>query len=45
MKGVFKKGGSEDITRCMTTAQLKMEIVYNLCNMIEIFLRRKVTNT
>jgi len=45
MGGAFSRGGSEEVARPTTTAQLQMEGVCILCNVIEIFLQRKVTKT
>jgi hypothetical protein len=41
----FCRGGSWKVIRPSNTARLKIEDVYNLRNMIEIFHLRKVTKT
>jgi hypothetical protein len=43
--GAFSRGRSQEVARLIATAQLKMEDVFILCNVIEIFLQRKVTKT
>jgi hypothetical protein len=43
MGDVSWRGGSHEVARPMATTWLKMEDAYNLCNVIEMFFRRKVT--
>ncbi len=45
MKGVFERGGSQEIPRPMATTQLKMEDACRLCNVIEFFCQRKIIKT
>ncbi len=45
MGGAFSRGGSWEVARPTAIAQLKMEDVCNLCNVIEKNLQRKVTKT
>jgi hypothetical protein len=42
MGGVFWKGGSQEVVRPMAIAQLKMEDVCILCNVIKNFYEKKV---
>ncbi len=37
MGGVPQRGGSREIAKPIVIAQLKMEDIYILCNVIEIF--------
>jgi hypothetical protein len=41
MGGMFWKGGSQEVIKHVAIAQLKMEDAYILCNVIEIFWRKK----
>jgi hypothetical protein len=43
MGGVSWRGGSWEVTKFTTITWLKMEDVCILCNVIEVFLRKKVT--
>ncbi len=43
MGGVSRRDGSRELARPIATAQLKMENACILCNISDIFLRRKVT--
>ncbi len=45
MGGVPQRGGSREIAKPIVIAQLKMEDIYILCNVIEIFWWKKVTKT
>jgi len=43
MGDVSWRGGSRKVVRLTTIAQLKMEDVYNFCNVIKKFYQRKIT--
>jgi hypothetical protein len=43
MGGAYWRGGSQEVTRPLDIAQFKMEDDCILCNVIEIFLWKKIT--
>jgi hypothetical protein len=41
MRDVSWRGGSQEVARPITIAQLKMEDVFSCCNVVEIFCGKK----